>query len=179
MTRFFPGLWTIACLLVLSGGVRADEEAATKDATPSPLSELREEHLAKETDPVDPIEYLRSFRDWIAQHEAAPPRTQHDTILYDTWNAALRPRASRMTRRIDNMMRRKYWIPEDGAAERVRPGVWRRFTREVASLMTELHGAWKAYAKARVRAPGMVSNVRPTYGYVGYGPCSTSMPRPA
>ena len=136
---------------------------------PPPLAELREEHLAEETGPVDPTEYLRSYRDWVAEHEQAPPHTASDRVLYDVWRAALQPRARRMSRRIETMMTRKYWLPAIGTPERINPKYWPRFTRELAGLYSELQGAWKQYEDPKIREGMNVRQVKRYWGYMGYG----------
>ncbi len=176
MRKLSFGLVLIALLLAPGhGDARADEEPA-KDAAkdpaeqPSPLQDLTEEQLAEETTPADPIEYLKSFRDWLARHEKAPPRTRNDSALYDIWRAALRPRATRMRKRIETLMQRKHWLPEQGMPERVKPASWSRFVREMAGLTTELSGALKQYESARIKIRRGVptERLRPVGSYYGY-----------
>ncbi len=154
-----------------------EQKKKAEDLTPSPLTELRREHFEREADPVDPIEYLRSYRDWIAENATPPPRTERDRGVYDVWTAHLKPRVGRMVKRVDTLMQRKYWEPEVGTPQRVKPEAWSRFTREIAGLGTELHGAWKGYNKAQITdRRGMAgvpaTRTKPpshTAGYFGYG----------
>lgn len=181
------GMCALAALLVVGLALTgaADDGTDTKKSgkkkkvkvdEPSPIADLREEHLREDVPPPDPIEYLRSYRDWIAEHEKVPPRTDRDRALYDVWTAALKPRATRMRRRIDTLMKRKYWLPETGQPERVNPKYWSKFTREIAGLGTELHGAWRGYDKAQIQdrkgiagTPATRTRAPSYYGYRGYG----------
>ena len=135
-------------------GAKGDAEKEPADTTPSPLAELKEEYLTRKTDPEDPINYLQSFREWLAEHQRPPRHTGGEQQVYDVWNAALKPRISRMLRRVDTLIKRKYWVPETGTPERVAPKSWSRFVREISGLGTELHGAWKGYMKADIRDAG-------------------------
>ena len=145
-STWFQSTVSIGMVALLLGGLGTPSWADDDDAgnggantdEPSPIADLREEHYLAEAEPVDPTEYLRSFRDWIAQHQQPPPRTAQDSTLYDVWNVALRDRAKRMTRRVDTMMNRRYWLPETGAAVRVKPEHWSRFIRELAGLGSDL-----------------------------------------
>lgn len=176
MSKTLPQYLLILMLVCVPAfAARADDESPAPDAPkadedPSPLEELKEEHLEAEAEPTDPIEFLRSFHTWLAKHEASPPRSRLDSALYDVWNAALRPRAGRMSQRVEKLMKRKYWLPEEGTPMHVKPDEWSRFVREIAGLMTELHGAWKQYDSARVlvRRGIPVTRLRPTGTYYGY-----------
>lgn len=167
----------VSMLLLSSGAVLyaeddpAEKPAAEAEKDASPLDGLTEEQLAEETTPEDPIEYLKSFRDWLAKHEVAPPRTRNDSALFDVWRAALRPRATRMRKRIETLMQRKHWLPEHGMPERVKPDSWSRFVREMAALTTELAGALKQYQAARIKIRRGVpaERLRPIGSYYGYG----------
>ncbi|MDA1194835.1 MAG: hypothetical protein O2894_06590 [Planctomycetota bacterium] len=85
----------------------------------------------------------------------------------------MKPRLPRMLRRVDTLMQRKYWDPETGTPERVKPDAWPRIVREISALGTELHGAWKGYAKADIRDRGgrMRTSGNRTYQsfYSGWG----------
>lgn len=158
--------------LVLALGVFCfadDDPVEEPTQEPGPLAELREEHLLEETTPVDPLEYLRSFREWIEQHEVAPPRTAKDDTLYSVWSSVLKPRAARMTRRIDTLLKRVYWLPEVGTPERVNPKYWPRFTREIAALNAELIGAYRQYANVKLEDRRVKRVRRSFWGYQGYG----------
>ena len=145
--------------------------AGAPPAAASPIEAVDDDSLSQETAPTNPIEFLRSFREWVAQHRNPPPRARLDTALHDVWRAALRPRAGRMTRRIDKLIKRKYWLPPEGEPTHVKPEEWSRFVREIAGLMTELHGAWKQYTSARpiLRRGIPVGKVRVPGHYYGYG----------
>ncbi len=155
-------LLLLACLVVPTPRVlHADDdpEAAkgkteVPDTTPSPLAELKEEYLTRQTDPEDPVTYIKSFRDWLRDYEQPPSRKGGADQVYDVWAAAIRPRLPRMLRRTETMMKRKYWVPEEGTPERVKPESWSKFVREISALGTELHGAWKGYMKADIRDAG-------------------------
>ncbi len=141
-----------------------------EDDDPSPVADLKEDDLGEPTDPADPFAYLESFRDWLKKNEIPPPKTKNDTALYQIWKAALYPRAARMRKRVDKLLQRKHWLPEDGTPERVKPESWRIFIREIAGLTTELTGAWKQYKRARIRIKQGIprERIRPAGSYYGY-----------
>ena len=158
----FVSLLLLAALLALPlASARAEEGDDAKEegkkpkvTTPSPLAELTEEYLTRKAEPEDPVAYLESFRDWLRLHETPPRHTSGEQQVYDVWAAALKPRIKRMIRRVETLMKRKYWVPAEGTPERVQPESWSRFAREISALGTELHGAWKGYAKADIRDSG-------------------------
>ena len=173
---------TIVLFLLLLGApsVHAEDSAPKgkgkgkeKPAPPELLQDLSE-MMTAERDPVNPIDYLRSYRDWIRQHETPPARTANVHAQHDLWSGALKPKARRMTKRVEMLMKRKYWVPARGTPERVKPEAWSRFTREIAGLGTELHGAWKQYGRANPRPKsygfGFVRFPRPPRlgAYYGY-----------
>ena len=171
MRQLVRGICVLGIVLVPLVGAQAEDGAPSPAGEPpSPVAEVTEEQLQGETQPTNPVEFLREFLRWLARHESAPPRTKWDTALYDVWRAALRPRASRMTRRVLKLLQRKYWLPKEGEPTHVKPEEWSRFVREIAGLMTELHGAWKQYVAARVKVKqGVpVHRLRPAGSYYGY-----------
>ena len=158
----------LGLLVMLAASVGAADEPPAGGA--SPLEAVQEDDLAQETGPEDPFAYLQSFRDWLQAHETPPPTTSHDTLLDRTWRSALKPRAARMRNRLDRLLERRYWLPEDGTPERVKPDSWAVFIREIAALTTELNGAWKQYRSAREQVERGVprDRLRPAGSYYGY-----------
>lgn len=164
-------LFIAALVLLVGAPSHAEDETAGSGAQdPSPVASMNDDDLAAPTDPADPFSYLESFRDWLKKHEIPPPKTKNDTALYQIWKAALYPRAARMRRRIDKLLKRKHWLPEGGTPERVKPASWSRFIREMAGLTTELTGAWNQYQRARIRIKRGIprERVRPLGSYYGY-----------
>lgn len=158
-------------LIVLSGAGYADDEVASKPADdPSPVASLKEDDLGEPTDPADPFAYLTSFRDWLKKHLIPPPQTKSDKALYRIWKSVLDPRAARMLRRVNELLKRKHWLPETGTPQRVKPESWKIFIRQMAGLTTELTGAWNGYKRARIRIKrGIPRNrLRPPGSYYGY-----------
>ena len=137
------------------------EGESRKPVPPALLQDLAGE-MREDDGPPDPIEYLRSYRDWIQTHETPPPHTAMVHAQHDMWSGALKPKARRMTRRVETLMKRRYWVPKDGAAERVKPESWSLFTREIAALGSELFGAWKQYGRANPRPVSL------GFGMIGY-----------
>lgn len=152
---------------------KAPAKEAPKTGAPSPLAELTEEHLAKEAEAEDPIAYLKSFHEWVREHERPPPKDGTNKAVYEVWSAVLKPRARRMSSRIDRLMKRKYWLPERGTAERVKPESWSTFVRELGGLITELHGAYSRYNQVVLRDRGgkLETSGNRVYDsvYTGYG----------
>lgn len=163
-TRWWPLALSLAAFLLFSSAPLhaedgdADEKpkagAEAAGSAPSPLAELKEEYLTRQTAPENPLTYIESFRDWLRDHETPPDRTGRADQVYDVWAAALKPRLPRMIRRTETLMKRKYWVPEEGIPERVKPEAWSKFVRQISALGTELHGAWRGYRKADIRDAG-------------------------
>ncbi len=177
--RLLPVLLGLA-LLLIGSSVRAEDEQPKKAGkepahgkAPSPITELQEKHLAEKAEPEDPIAYLASYREWVVDHERPPPKDGTNQAVYEVWSAVLRPRARRMTGRLDRLMKRKYWLPEDGTPVRVKSEAWSTFVRELGGLITELHGAYSRYDKVVLRDRGgkLQTSGNRVYDsvYTGYG----------
>jgi len=172
--------------LLLCGSAGAEDAPAkgakAKPAPPQLLQDLAKEMRA-DRDPPDPIEYLRSYMEWIRTHETPPARTAMVHAQHDMWSGALKPKARRMTRRVETLTQRRYWVPERGTPERVKPAAWSRFTREIASLGSELFGAWKQYGRANPRpvalGHGMIAYPRPPRLGAYYGSRYRAVPMSA
>jgi hypothetical protein len=178
---------TLPSLLVLLAAVapaRAEEEpaepaepavaerAADLAAPPPDMPEGRDAFLEPGERP-NLIEVLGSLRRQIEQFETPPPATPRVTALRDAWDSILEPRIRRMLRRLEKWEDPERWLYVEGEATPValKPDEWAAFTRDMAGLATELHGAWQQYGSVKIRAKiphGGIPNPSPPSVYLGY-----------
>ena len=141
----------ILLLLPLTVAV-ADEPPAFDPGQAPPTLPAGKESYLQPVDRPDLIGYLAKMREQLAQFETPPPKTESVTALYDAWRKILKPRLPRMLRRIEKWEKPKRW--EWARGERtpstIKPEQWTTFTRDMASLATELHGAYKQYGSVKV-----------------------------
>lgn len=119
------------------------------------------------TDRTDLLAFVQALHRQIAQFKDPPPSTQDVTALRDAWNAILRPRIGRMTKRLEKWSDASRWIYLEGEEHPValKPDQWTAFTRDMASLATELHGAWKQYGTVKLKPKESMSG----HGYMPRG----------
>jgi hypothetical protein len=161
-----------------AAGARAEDppekdDEVTLDAPPPALPTGRDAFLEPMRRP-NLIDYLAALQKQIAQFESSPPHTEDVTALYDAWKAILRPRVHPMLRRIEKWQDPKRWLWEDGETmpTSLKPDQWSGFTRDMARLATEIHGAYKQYGsvelKPKRRQAGYAPQIRPPQVYLGY-----------
>lgn len=119
------------------------------------------------TDRTDLLAFVQALRRQIEQFRQPPPSTDEVTALRDAWNAILRPRISSMTRRLDKWSKAERWLFVEGEDVPValNPEEWTAFTRDMAKLITELHGAWKQYGSVKLKPKETLSG----HGYMPQG----------
>lgn len=119
------------------------------------------------TDRTDLLAYVQALHRQIDQFRDPPPSTQDVTALKDAWNAILRPRISSMTRRLKKWSDPERWLFVEGEEYPValQPDQWTAFTRDMASLTTEIHGAWKQYGTVKLKPKESMSG----HGYMPRG----------
>ncbi len=128
-----------------------------------PLSSaLAEDKPAKATKKEQPdlLRYLEALGEQLAAHKQAPSRTRLNSGLYDAWSAILKPRAGAMAARLKNLQKERNWTGGKGKPLHVRPAAWSTFTRELASLYTQLGGALRGYENFRPKIKRPVSSFR-------------------
>ena len=116
------------------------------------------------TDRTDLLAFVQALHRQVAQFRDPPPSTDDVTALRDAWNAILRPRIGRMERRLERWGDASRWAFVDGEEYPVglQPDEWTAFTRDMASLSTELHGAWKQYGTVKLKPKETMSG----HGYM-------------
>lgn len=167
----------LASLLVLGSAGAEDPPAAsgnapTLDGPPPELARGKDAYL-RPVDRPDLIEYLGALRQQITQFETPPPSNEDVTVLRDAWSAILKPRIRRMVKRMEKWEQPKRWIWAEGESGPVslKPEQWTTFTRDMAALGTELHGAWTQYGKVKIKAKRLAAGYptpAPRYPYPSY-----------
>ncbi len=103
--------------------------------------------------PVDLRALFAAFRGQLALHQKAPSRGKYDRAAVDAWRSILKPRARRMTRRVEWFKSADRWLRPTTHTSWIHlaPKHWTRAVREIAALYTELGGAMNQYETVRVK----------------------------
>lgn len=112
--------------------------------------------------------YLAAMREQLEQFRTPPPKTREVTALHDAWRKIMKPRLRRMLRRIEKWEKPDRWVREPGerTPSTIKPELWTTFTRDMAALATELHGAYRQYGSVRV-VPKQLPTNRVSYPGLG------------
>lgn len=159
MTRLACALlFLLALLAVGASRLRAEDPAETPNVPgfgggPPPTLPKGADDFLKPTERTDLLAFVKALRRQVAQLEVPPPSTEDVTALRDAWNAVLKPRVGRMAKRLERWTDPARWLFEEGedTPYALKPDQWTAFTRDMASLATELHGAWKQYGSVKLK----------------------------
>ena len=136
-------------------GTAPQDPTEPKEADPKPKAPAAEgeESVPVPKGPVDLRAVFAALRGQLALHQKAPTRGKYDRAAVDAWRSILKPRARRMTRRVEWLMAAERWLrPEaHGSWIYLAPNKWTRAVREIAALYTELGGAMNQYETVRVK----------------------------
>jgi len=169
-------------LLLLSGAPLRAEDPEGGEAPPGFGAEAPPEMpkgadaFMEPTDRPDLLDYVKALRRQVEQFRDPPPSTDDVTALRDAWNAILKPRIGRMTKRLERWSDPSHWVFEPGedTPSGLKPEEWTAFTRDMASLATELHGAWKQYGTVKLKPKESMAG----HGYVPSAPRLTRIVYP-